>query len=256
VTAFADGDYATNMGLEDVTDGRTRAGCYAADSVSHGSGHTGGVRVVFLVAGLAALAVGVVYVGVDTTEDERAPAAPSYGQLARLVERVVGDEEALARHGIYLEGAGVGDSCTVVHLLNPTAPNIGYVEQRYPGACVEPRPLGPSDDCAPAERHAPRAGPVTVPDVDDLGLVEASRRVLAASLTFTTTCLGRARDVEWVPLGPADGLVRVASQCPRAGERVARGTEVALQARGVLPGGFEHFVGVLGRCDDERNPES
>jgi len=97
---------------------------------------------------------------------------------------------------------------------------------------------------------------VTVPDVGDLGLVEASRRVLAAGLTFTTSCLGRARDAEWVPSNPADQLVRVVAQCPHAGMRVRRGTEVALQARAVLPGSFSYLAGTSARCVDGRHPES
>jgi hypothetical protein len=59
-----------------------------------------------------------------------------------------------------------------------------------------------------------------------------------------------------------DTLLRVSAQCPAPGERVRAGTEVAIQARAVLPGGFEHHVGALDRaatgtdspCGDGRNP--
>ena len=89
---------------------------------------------------------------------------------------------------------------------------------------------------------------MVVPDVGDLGLVEASRRVLAAELTFTASCPGQGGNGEWVPARPADDLVRVVAQCPHAGRRVRRGTEVARQARAVLPGGFTYFIGAPGPC--------
>ena len=176
------------------------------------------------------------------------PAKPNYGQLARVAERINQDRVVLATKGIVLEGAGVGSGCASVSLANPTTPNRAYMQRRYPGVCVEFRPMGAMSFCDGTVPENARNGQVKVPDVSDLGLAEASRRVLAADLTFTATCPGRSRDVEWVPSGPADELVRVVAQCPRAGERVRRGTEVALQARATLPGGFEYSIGSSGGC--------
>jgi hypothetical protein len=176
------------------------------------------------------------------------PAQPNYGQLAHVSERINQDRVALETKGIFLEGAGVGSGCASVSLANPTAPNRAYMQRRYPGVCVEPRPMGEMSFCDGTVPESARGGHVKVPDVSDLGLAEASRRVLAADLTFTATCPGRTRDVEWVPSGAADELVRVVTQCPRAGERVRRSTEVALQARAILPGGFEYSIGSAGGC--------
>jgi len=216
------------------------------------------VAVGAVVLTLAALVATIIFGRANGTEDEpasRAPARPTYGQLARLVERISRDRDILAAQGVFFESAGVGASCAVVWLLNPTAPNIAYVQRRFPGVCVDPSPMGPIDACPDTIRGMTRGGRVTVPDVRELGLVEASRRVLAADLTFTTACLGRARNVEWVPANPADDLVRVVAQCPRAGEHVRRSTEVALHAQAILPGSFAHVVGTSRRCDDRRNPE-
>jgi hypothetical protein len=213
------------------------------------------VAVGAVVITLVALATAIILARSPREPPRRASAKPTYGQLARLVERISRDREFLEAQGVLLEMAGVGDGCAVVWLRNPTAPNVAYVQRRFPGTCVEPRPGGPIHACV-SHRSATRGGPITVPDVSDLGLLDASRRVLAAGLTFTTTCLGRARNVEWVASDPEDQLVRVVAQCPRAGERVRRGTEVALQAQAVLPGGFRHSVGASAGCVDGRNPES
>jgi hypothetical protein len=184
----------------------------------------------------------------DQPSARQRPAEPGYGQLARVAERINQDRVALEIKGIFLEGAGVGSGCASVSLANPTAPNTDYMQRRYPGACVESRPMGAMSFCDGTVPEFARGGHAKVPNVSDLGLVEASRRILAADLTFTATCPGRARDVEWVPSGPADELVRVVAQCPPAGERVRRGTEVALQARATLPGGFEYSIGSAGDC--------
>jgi hypothetical protein len=217
------------------------------------------VVVVAVVSAFAVLVAAMLFARASATDDEPAPrvrAKPTYGQLARLVERIDRTREAFAADGIFLEAAGVGDGCAVVSLLNPTVPNVAYVKRRFPGTCVERRPWGIADVCDPTGANSTRNGPVVVPNVRDLGLVEASRRVLAAGLTFTATCLGRARNVEWVSIRPADELVRVVAQCPRAGEHVRRNTEVALQARTVLPGGFDYLVGPPGRCSDRRDGDS
>lgn len=211
---------------------------------------------VFLIA-FVGLAAAIIFVRTDRAEREpaRSPAKPTYGQLARLVDRIDRDREFLATQGILLETAGVGADCVMVWLANPTSPNVAYMRRRFPKTCVERRPMGPISGCF-STRGVTRGGPVIVPDVGDLGLVEASRRVLAAGLTFTTGCIGRARNVEWVPSNPADRLVRVVAQCPRAGQRVRRGTEVALQAKALLPGSFNYLAGAFVGCVDRRHPES
>lgn len=176
------------------------------------------------------------------------PTKPTYGQLAREANRLFEDADALAAEGIFLESTGVGNDCVFVSLSNPTGPNVEYVQRRYARTCIEPRPMGPGDFCDGRPAEVVRSGSVRVPDVRDLGLAEASRRVLAAGLTFTTTCVGRHRNVEWVPVNPPDELVRVTSQCPRASRRVRRNTEVALLASATLPGGYEHHVGAASGC--------
>jgi hypothetical protein len=191
----------------------------------------------------------------DHTAPPRAPAA-TYGQLARLADGIDRDREALATEGVFLDAVGVGDGCAFVSLFNPSAANVAYIHRRFPGACVDPHAGSVADLCDGVRRGSTRDGPVIVPDVGELGMVEASRRVLAAHLTFTASCPGSVRTVEWVPARPADDLVRVVAQCPRAGQRVRRGTEVALQAETVLPGGFGYVVGAPGHCEDGRNLEN
>ena len=83
-----------------------------------------------------------------------------------------------------------------------------------------------------------------------------------AGLTFTTACLNDAKTTRWTPSAVPDLLVRVAAQCPAPGEKVRRGTEVALDANVELPGGFVHAISGMDRaatgtdspCGDGRNP--
>jgi hypothetical protein len=213
------------------------------------------VRVLLAVCGVAVAAFAAVVVsareqGTEDASGTRPASTPewTYGQYARVADSIERDRDALVDRGIFLEGSGVGNHCVFVSLSNPTEPNVAYIRHRYPKTCVEPRPLGPIDACLPTRVRADR-GPVKVPDVLDLGLAEASRRILAADLTFTASCPGRKRNVEWVPQNPADQLVRVTAQCPRAGERVRAGSEIALLAQTQLPGGFNHYVGTAGACD-------
>ena len=219
------------------------------------------VALVALVAALAALAAAAIFV-LEPGKDEPAPApkaaTPSYEQLTRLVERISRDEDALVGQGIYVMDAGVGEGCATVGLVNPTEPNIAYVERRYPGACVASQTAQRPAACADRTGLAPH-GAVTVPDLRGATLAEASRRVLAEDLTYSTACLGDAKAEPWAPVGPPDELARVVEQCPRPGEQVRRGTEVALDAVVVLPGGFRHRVSALGGagetpCSDGRNP--
>jgi photosystem II stability/assembly factor-like uncharacterized protein len=172
---------------------------------------------VLLAIGVVGTAAAVLLHTSDEGSTRTAPAKLTYGQLAQIAERVDRDREVLADQGVLLETAGVGDGCTFVSLLNPTAPNIAYMQRRYSNLCVEKRPLGPLDGCVTG-RGLVRRGPVIVPDVRDPGLAEASRRLVAAGLSFTTGCIGDARVDEWVPSNPADRLVRVTSQCPRPGQ--------------------------------------
>ena len=231
-------------------------------SRSREAGKLVGVRAV---VGLLILCAAVVSAAVLVRAgDDEAPAAPtsasakaSHQQLERVADAVTRDRDELAAQGVFVEFSYVEDGCAVVSLVNPTAPNIEYVQRRYRGACVARRRMGPivGGGCFGAVRPPTRGGSVRVPDVQDLGLVEASRRVLAADLTFTTTCLGRARNAQWVPDEPEDELVRVVAQCPEAGQQVRPGTEVALRATTTLPGAFPFTVGPSGKCVDGRDPE-
>jgi hypothetical protein len=223
------------------------------------------VALVLLVAALAALAAAVVFVRAQDDEPAQAPratATPGYEQRARLSERISRDREKLADQGVFLVGVTLEEVCARVALLNPTPANVAYVEARYVGACVAAEPAAPAKTCGDTPRELTRDGRVSVPDVRDLGLAQASRRVLAADLTFTAGCLGDEQTTVWAPGGPADELLRVVEQCPRPGERVRAGTEVALEATATLPGGFRHRVGALDEaatgsgapCGDGRNP--
>jgi hypothetical protein len=213
---------------------------------------------VFLAAGVV-VAAAVIFIGESDSKKSGLPRPsarkPTYGQLARIVDRVDRDREALAAQGVILETAGVGGGCVVVSLSNPTAPNAAYMRKRYPHLCIERRPFGPIVACTSSRGEA-RPGSVVVPDVRDLGLAEASRRVVAAGLSFTTGCVGQGRVDEWVPVNPADRLARVVSQCPQAGQRVRRSTEIALGANAVLPGSFTYRTGAFVGCADGRHPES
>jgi hypothetical protein len=223
------------------------------------------VALVLLVAALAVLAAAVVYTRVEDDAPEPAPratATPSYEQRVRLSERVTREREGLAAQGIYLVGVSLEDACARVALLNPTPANVAHLETLYPGTCVSTEAAAVPKTCRTTTRPLTRDGDVEVPDVLDLRPQDASRRVLADDLTFTLACLGDGETAPWQPRGPQDALLRVTAQCPRPGERVRPGTEVALHAAVVLPGGFEHRVGALDEiatgttspCGDGRNP--
>ena len=188
---------------------------------------------------------------------------PTEAEKVRLQGRIAKRAEALARQGIYIEATGRGKPCVSVYLANPTRPNIEYLRREFHGVCVLKEPMGRLMACTGYTPPSPPSGSVTVPDVGDLGLYEASRRVTRAGLTYTLNCLGERktrakRPSQYSP----DQLARIADQCPRPGERVPPGTEVALEARALLPGGFEYRVGSLNSyttgtskpCADGRNP--
>ena len=214
---------------------------------------------VLLVAAIAALAAVLVFARTADNEEAALPQAtptPAYEQLTRLVERITRDADALVDEGIYVTRAGVGDGCATIALANPTRPNVAFVERRFPGTCVASEPAAREKTCTQGKRPLTREGAIEVPDLRDLTLAEASRAVIGADLTYSSDCLGAAASEPWRPTGPPDELARVVEQCPRPGERVRRGTEVALDAVVVLPGGFRHRISALddGACRDGRNP--
>ncbi|MDA0178732.1 PASTA domain-containing protein [Solirubrobacter phytolaccae] len=217
------------------------------------------IALVLLVASLAALAAVLVFARTSDNEEATLPAAtptPAYTQLTRLVEQITRDEDGLVDQGIYVMSAGVGDGCAKIALANPTAPNVAYVQRQFPGTCVQREPAARPTTCTQTERPLAREGSIEVPDLRDLTLAEASRQAVTADLTYSADCLGAAATAPWTPVGPPDELARVVEQCPRPGELVRRGTEVALDAVVVLPGGFRHRISALddGACRDGRNP--
>jgi len=96
---------------------------------------------------LGALAAAIIFAAAERKPEPRASAKPTYGQLARIAERIDRDREFLATQGVFLEFAGVGSGCVLVSLANPTAPNVEYMKRRFPKVCVERRPVGPIDAC-------------------------------------------------------------------------------------------------------------
>jgi hypothetical protein len=160
-------------------------------------------------------------------------------------------------------GTGPQNRCIEIELANPTAPNIAYLRRRFgPRVCVDLKAGGRLDDCGGLSGSRLPTGSATVPDLRDLGIYEASRRAVASGLGYTVACL---RDNNKQPKRPTryspEQLVRITTQCPRAGERVPPGTAVALNGVALLPGGFTYKVGPLApygtgtskACADGRN---
>ena len=226
------------------------------------------MRVVLLLLGLVLGALGSAAYFVFIEDEEpvaprpQASATPTFEQRSRLSEQISRDRAALSDQGVYLVRAALEEDCVTVSLMNPTPANVAYVEQRYAGACVQREPGAPEKQCGETTRGLTRTGTVTVPDVQDLGLAAASQRLIDAGLTFTTACLNDAKTTRWTPSAVPDLLMRVAAQCPVPGEKVRRGTEVALDANVELPGGFVHSISGMDRaaagtdspCGDGRNP--
>jgi hypothetical protein len=196
-------------------------------------------------------------------------APPTRAELERLQDRI-GEQwhsGQLAREGIYLMTTGhPGKRCVSIGLLNPTRPNAEYLRHRFgPDVCVKREPVGPIAACAEYLGRPVRSGGVRVPDLRGLGLYAAERKVTARRLTYSIWCSGDkfARPKQPAPHSP-DRLVRVVAQCPRAGERVSPGTDVALDAVALLPGGFRYRTGTLSPyhtgtstpCGDRRNPSA
>lgn len=223
------------------------------------------VALVLLVSALAVLAAAIVYTRAEDDEPAQGPratATPSYEQRARLAERITRERTGLASQGVYLAGVKLEASCARVALLNPTRANVAYVEGLFRGSCVSGEPGAPPKTCRETTRALTRDGDVTVPNVLDMRPSDASRRLLADDLSYALACLGDEEETPWVPAGREDILLRVIAQCPRPGERVRAGTEVALQAAIMLPGDFQYTVGALDEaatgtaspCGDGRNP--
>jgi hypothetical protein len=186
---------------------------------------------------------------------------PSPQTLDKLQNRIDHDLDHLARLGVYVAGTGLSDGCVSLKVVNPTMPNVAYLRRSYGRAiCVETF-TAPDAKCAIVRQDVPGGSRVKVPDVADLGLYEAERHITSAQLSYTIDCPGDSRTK---PLRPSrfspDALVRITAQCPRAGEMVPRGTEVALEGWADLPGGFRwarSAWSTIGRptCVDGRPPQ-
>jgi PASTA domain len=206
---------------------------------------------------LAALAMG----GCGTTRDATSARQPSPSDVEG---RILRERSHLAREGIYVEQTAVGKSCAEVQLANPTAPNIAYMRDRFgTGVCVSGTPSSALQACAGHVTNPVPEGSVIVPNLVGLNLYEAEKRVTSLGLTFALRCLGDRRTHAARPgrFSP-EALVFITAQCPRPGQAVTAGSEVALDGRAPLPGGFEYPVGTLDfyhteshhPCGDGRNP--
>ncbi len=163
------------------------------------------------------------------------PAAPTEAELKRLEDRI--DVAALERDGIFFARSSIEEErrCVELQLLNPSRANISFLREQYgPGLCPNRRPAGgyarASVGCGvPApKRDAPV---VTVPDVRGLPPHLAAKRLRATGLTACGTPPRPGRY-------DAANVLRVMSQCPRAGTRVRRPALFALASAGYLAGGF------------------
>lgn len=206
---------------------------------------------------LAALAMG----GCGTTRDATSAHQPSQSDVESQILR---ERPHLACEGIYVEQTAVGKSCVEVQLANPTAPNIAYMRDRFgTGVCVSGKPNSALQACSGHPANPVPEGSVIVPNLVGLNLYEAEKRVTSLRLTFALRCLGDRRTHAARPgrFSP-EALVFITAQCPRPGQAVAAGSEVALEGRAPLPGGFEYPVGTLDfyhtesryPCGDGRNP--
>lgn len=199
-----------------------------------------------LAAVVLACCSGLALAATRSAAPERTP--PSRAELYRLQDRIDKRWDELARQGIFIESTGhPAEPCLSVTLDNPTPANIAYLQRRFgPDVCVERNPDGRPEVCPGSVQPPLPEGPVTVPDLRDLGLREASRRLVAGGLTYAAACLGEGkRRVLRITRGTPMDLARVVKQCPHAGQRVPAGTEVALDAAAVLPGRFKYEVGAL-----------
>jgi hypothetical protein len=175
---------------------------------------------------------------------------PPRAELAHLSDRIELDIPALARQGVYVRTTGLTARCAWVLVDNLTGPNKAYLARRYgPGACLEQASSIPSSGCPAVGGSRNSRESKTVPDVSDLGLYEAERRLVAAGFGFSTKCPGFPDGRPSRPSRPSrfspEVLVRVTRQCPAAGAPLAAGAPVGLQAEAFLPGGHRYVVGVF-----------
>ena len=178
-----------------------------------------------------------------TSPDETGASTAS---LERLQDRIDRETPTLARQGVYVRTTSLEAHCAAVVVENLTAPNRRDLEQRYgEGACLRQASGPPAAACALVRRRDTGLRK-PVPDVSDLGLYEAQRRLVAAGFTFSIECPGQSDDR---PIRPSrfspDALVRITRQCPAPGATLPDGAPVALQAEAVLPGGHRYVTGAF-----------
>ncbi len=163
------------------------------------------------------------------------PAALTEAELKRRQDRI--DGAALERDGIFVTASSIEEErrCVELQLLNPSRANISFLREQYgPGLCPSRRPAGGYAETAVGcgvsapKRDAPV---VTVPYVRGLPPHLAAKRMRAAGLTACDTTPRPGRY-------DAANVLRVLSQCPRAGTRVRRPALFALASAGYLAGGF------------------
>lgn len=189
---------------------------------------------------------------------------PTAASLRHLEKQIVGQRQNLAAQGIFLVGTERNRSCLTVGLANPTRPNRNYVLQRFGnGVCVATTPDAPMQACSGPFSKKVATGSVTVPDISDLGLFQAEKRITALGLRYAVRCLSDSIGIARRPVRfSPEALVRITAQCPRPGEKVPASSTVALHGVAPLPGGFDYAIGVLdvyntgsnNPCQDGRNP--
>lgn len=146
-----------------------------------------------LVVSCAAAALAVIGgIAFAASGDDASAERPTRGQLYRLQDRIDRQSDALARQGIYVMSTGQpAELCVAVDLANPTRPNIEFLHRQFgPNLCISRVPSGLAQSCTGRVQVRLRSGSVRVPDLSDLGIYEAARRVLASDLTYAEGCLG------------------------------------------------------------------
>ena len=183
---------------------------------------------------------GVIAIATATTDNNVArpdPEAPAERQ-----RRIEHDTGRLAREGIYVKEAGQSGKCVVVRVVNPTAPNVAYLRQKFgEPLCIE-QAESPAVACP--EFQGPTSSVMReVPDLHDLGMYQAGRRAIADGFAYTDSCPGKGtRQVRRPSQFTPEALVRVTAQCPAAGTRAPMSVPIALQAEAMLPGGFPYRI--------------
>jgi hypothetical protein len=170
-------------------------------------------------------------------------AGPSGQSLSALQNTINSQLGVLRRRGVLVDHTALSGSCIRLAVINPTQPNVDYLNRRFGGRLCIDTMQTPAVECAPRRPNAATGEEVLVPDVRQLGLYEAEKRLLASGFAFSTRCVGVAqRTAKQPPLGSAEALVRITRQCPAAGEQAVEGSSVVLQADAVLPGGFKYAI--------------